>query len=98
MPGARLSLAARNNTVLAEARTDEHGIARFAPGLMRGKGGNRPVLLTARTEAGDYNFLRLDGGQLDLSDRASAGARRRPARTPSSIPSAVSTGRARRYG
>ncbi len=78
MPGARLSLVARNNTVLAEARTDEHGIARFAPGLMRGKGGNRPLLLTARTEAGDYNFLRLDGGQLDLSDRG-VGGRAAPA-------------------
>ena len=76
--GARMTLIARNNKVLGEAVTDGEGLARFAPGLLRGQGGDRPLLLTVATEEGDYNFLRLDRGQLDLSDRG-VGGRAAPA-------------------
>ncbi len=73
IPGTRMRLIARNNRVLGEATTDDEGLARVAPGLLRGKGGDRPLLLTATTAAGDYNFLRLDRGQLDLADRGVGG-------------------------
>ncbi len=68
-----LTLVARNNVVLGSARTDSGGIAQFAPGLTRGPGGNQPALLTAATEDGDYNFIRLAGPSLDLSERGVAG-------------------------
>ena len=65
----RLTLVARNNTVLGSALTDERGQARFPPGLVRGRGGDRAALLVAETDAGDYNFLRLIGGSLELGER-----------------------------
>ena len=74
--GARLTLIARNNAVLGTATSDAEGLARFAPGLIRGTGGNRPALLTAEGPEGgegDFSFLRLVGPALDLSERGVAG-------------------------
>ena len=73
LPGVRLELIARNNAVLATARTDSKGMASFAPGLMRGRGGNRPAYLAARRQGGDFNFLQLTGPAFDLSERGVAG-------------------------
>jgi len=75
----RLRLVALNEQVLGEAVTDAQGYARFAPGLLRGSGGNAPVLLTAETADGDYGFLDLKASPFDLSDRGVDG---RPAPKP----------------
>ena len=69
----RLSLVARNNRILGEIESDAMGFARFDPGLLRGHGGDQPALVTARGEAGDYNFLKLIGPYLDVSERGVAG-------------------------
>jgi uncharacterized protein YfaS (alpha-2-macroglobulin family) len=79
LAGAALRLVARNNEVLAEARTDQAGYARFEPGLLRGSGGNAPALVTAQTADGDYGFLDLTRSPFDLSDRGVEG---RPAPKP----------------
>ena len=73
LAGVRLELIARNNAVLATARTDSQGMASFAPGLIRGRGGNRPAYLAARRRGGDFNFLQLSGPAFDLSERGVAG-------------------------
>ena len=70
---ATLALVARNNTVLGTSITNGDGIAHFPPGLLRGGGGVRAAFVTAATEAGDYNFLRLTGAALDLSGRGVGG-------------------------
>jgi tetratricopeptide (TPR) repeat protein len=68
----------------------------FDPGLLRGDGGREPAALMAFGN-GDYNFLDLTKPAFDLSDRGVEG-RAAPGRwIPSSIPSAVSTGPARRW-
>jgi uncharacterized protein YfaS (alpha-2-macroglobulin family) len=71
-PGTELTLVARNNRVLAAARTGDDGYARFASGLMRGVGGDAPALVTARA-GDDYNFLALTRPALDLRERGVAG-------------------------
>lgn len=66
--GVRLTLIARNNDELAHAITDRDGIARFAPGLLRGTGGMAPVMVMAYG-ADDFAFLDLRRSVFDLSDR-----------------------------
>lgn len=79
VPDTVLTLLARNNRVLGTVRADADGFARFAPGLARGVGGDRPALITAATARGDYVFIRLTGPYLDLSERGVEG---RPAPGP----------------
>jgi uncharacterized protein YfaS (alpha-2-macroglobulin family) len=67
------SLVARNNVVLGTAVGDDDGLAHYPPGLLRGQGGDRPAFVTATTDGGDYNFLRLVGAALDLSERGIGG-------------------------
>ncbi len=69
----RLTLISRNNRILGRAQTDSQGMAHFAPGLMRGEGGDAPLLVTARAGEGDYNVLRLSGPELVLDERGVAG-------------------------
>ena len=71
--GVQLRLVARNNEVLAEATTDSAGYAQFAPGLLRGEGGNAPLILNAQAKDGDYGFLDLTRTAFDLSDRGVEG-------------------------
>lgn len=71
--GITLILVAVNNEVLGSAKTDRKGIAHFPAGLSRGTGGNAPALLVANSNDGDFNFLRLVGPELDLSDRGISG-------------------------
>lgn len=68
LAGVRLTLIARNNDELGQAVTGADGIARFAPGLMRGQGGMAPVMVMAYG-ADDFAFLDLRRGSFDLSDR-----------------------------
>ncbi|SEG32704.1 alpha-2-macroglobulin family protein [Bosea lathyri] len=67
-----LRLVARNNEVLATARSDANGYARFDAGLAKGQGGNAPGLVTALLGE-DYGFLDLKQTAFDLSDRGVKG-------------------------
>lgn len=67
-----LRLVARNNEILATARSDANGYARFDAGLAKGQGGNAPGLVTASL-AEDYGFLDLKQTAFDLSDRGVKG-------------------------
>ncbi len=77
--GVNLFLQARNEDTLASLKTDAQGRATFAPGLLRGSGGRKAVLLRARSGDGDHTFLPLDRPGFDLSDRGVGG---RPAPGP----------------
>jgi uncharacterized protein YfaS (alpha-2-macroglobulin family) len=70
--GVELKLVARNNEVLATARTDDNGFVRFESGLTKGEGGLAPAVLTA-SAADDYGFLVLTQPGFDLSDRGVEG-------------------------
>lgn len=72
MEGVELRLVARNNEVLATAKTDANGYVRFEKGLTKGEGGLAPAVLTASL-AGDYGFLALTAAGFDLSDRGVEG-------------------------
>ncbi len=76
-----LTLYSRNNSVLGSAKTDASGLARFAPGLLRGEGGNAPRLLMASTDQKrDFAFIDLaPQKEIDLTDRGNTG---RPASAP----------------
>src|SRR5665213_520872 len=73
VPGVTLRLYAHNNTELGAATTGTDGIARFAGGLLRGKGGDEPYAVMAYGEKGDFNFLEIGRGAFDLSDRGVSG-------------------------
>lgn len=70
---ATVTLVARNNKILGTAKSDAQGLAHFPAGLVRGKGGDAPALISAETKTKDYNFLKLDTGYLDLSNRGVGG-------------------------
>ena len=70
--GAEIRLVARNNEVLATARTDRQGHVAFAPGLARGEGGAAPGLVVAQA-GDDYGFLDLNQSAFDLTDRGVKG-------------------------
>ncbi|WP_182084037.1 alpha-2-macroglobulin family protein [Aureimonas sp. ME7] len=71
--GAKLDLVAVNNEILGTVETDAAGHARLAPGLLKGTGGDRPALLMASGEAGDFSFLDLTASPFDLADRGVEG-------------------------
>nr|MBC8158424.1 alpha-2-macroglobulin family protein [Alphaproteobacteria bacterium] len=71
--GVKLRLLARNNSLLGEAVVGQDGSARFAPGLLRGRGGRAPKAIFAFADGGDFNFLDLSGPAFDLSDRGVGG-------------------------
>ena len=66
-------LVARNNGELARAFTDKSGMVRFAPGLVRGTGGQRPAAVMAFAESGEFVFLDLTRPGFDLTDRGVGG-------------------------
>lgn len=72
LANVELRLVARNNEILATARSDANGYARFDAGLARGQGGSAPGLITA-TMGEDYGFLDLKQTAFDLSDRGVKG-------------------------
>ncbi|MFZ2005529.1 MAG: hypothetical protein WAV02_10620, partial [Stellaceae bacterium] len=73
IPGVILKLYAHDNNELGAATTDKDGIARFAAGLLRGKGGEEPYAVMAYGADGDFNFLELGRAAFDLSDRGVSG-------------------------
>ncbi|MGI9382569.1 MAG: alpha-2-macroglobulin family protein, partial [Methyloligellaceae bacterium] len=70
---AEVKLVARNNDVLATAKSDARGVVKFDPGLTRGKGGLAPAVLVATGPQADYAFLDLTKAGFDLSDRGVTG-------------------------
>ncbi len=66
-------LVARNNEVLATAKTDKNGYVRFEAGQSKGEGGNAPAILVAENGTGEYAFLDLSTNAFDLSDRGVKG-------------------------
>jgi uncharacterized protein YfaS (alpha-2-macroglobulin family) len=70
--GTEVSLVARNNQVLATAKTDDMGLASFPGGLMKGTGGNAPAIVTA-TAAQDFAFIDISRAAFDFSDRGVGG-------------------------
>ena len=69
----QVRLMARNNEILGTAETDSTGRASFAPGLLRGQGGNRAAALLLSTEAGEFAFIDLVRTAFDLTDRGVGG-------------------------
>ncbi|MCW5204692.1 hypothetical protein VU02_02025, partial [Desulfobulbus sp. N2] len=57
LAGVEVVLAARNNTPLSTLTTDENGQVHFAPGLLRGKGGQAPVQLVSTDRQSGFTFL-----------------------------------------
>jgi hypothetical protein len=71
--GIAVRLYARNNGELAAATSDAGGIAKFPGGLLRGRGGDEPFVLTAHGPDNDFNFLEIGRPAFDLSDRGVSG-------------------------
>jgi uncharacterized protein YfaS (alpha-2-macroglobulin family) len=73
LSGHKVHLVSRSNEVLGTATTDARGMARFAPGLLRGSGGARPGAVMAFAPSGAFNFLDLTKPAFDLTDRGVGG-------------------------
>ncbi len=73
LAGIEVILAARNNTPLARLTTDEQGQVHFAPGLLRGKGGQAAVQLVSTDSRSGFTFLQLQQAPFDFSDRGVGG-------------------------
>lgn len=71
--GVEVRLMARNNEILGTTLTDAAGRANFAPGLLRGQGGNRAAALLLSTSAGEFAVLDLIRAAFDLTDRGVGG-------------------------
>lgn len=70
---AAVRLVAKNNEVLATAKSDARGHVRFDGGFVRGEGGAQPAILVAEKGSGEYAFLDLTVAAFDLSDRGVKG-------------------------
>lgn len=73
LAGLEVSLVSRANRVVAETVTDAQGVARFAPGLLRGADSAAPAMVVARRADDDFAFLSLTDPAFDLSDRGVEG-------------------------
>jgi alpha-2-macroglobulin len=73
LAGIAVGLYARNNGELAGATSDTGGIARIPGGLLRGRGGDEPFVVTAHGPDSDFNFLEIGRAAFDLSDRGVSG-------------------------
>lgn len=71
--GVDIGLYARNNDELARTKSDQGGVVRFDPGLLRAEGGRSPAAVMAFAGGGDFTFLDLTGPAFDLSDRGVSG-------------------------
>ncbi len=60
VPGIDIALIARNNRELTRARTDDSGLARFDPAVLRGTAGDQPASLYAYGAAGEFGMLSID--------------------------------------
>lgn len=71
--GIAVRLYARNNGELAAATSDAEGVARIPGGMLRGRGGDEPFVVTAHGPENDFNFLEIGRPAFDLSDRGVSG-------------------------
>ncbi|MEX0317764.1 MAG: alpha-2-macroglobulin family protein [Ruegeria sp.] len=71
--GVDVTLISRANAVIAQATTNADGLARFDPGLTRGRGAAAPAMILAKTGDEDFSFLSLTDPAFDLSDRGVEG-------------------------
>ncbi|WP_417910380.1 MG2 domain-containing protein [Candidatus Electronema sp. PJ] len=71
--GLEIGLYARNNSPLANLTTDEKGLVHFAPGLLKGKGGQAAFHLMSADSKHGFTFLQLEQAPFDLSDRGVSG-------------------------
>jgi uncharacterized protein YfaS (alpha-2-macroglobulin family) len=71
--GLELELIAKNNEVLATAKTDSDGFAEFPKELMLGKAGKRPSCVFANDTKLGFSFLLLNKPAFDFSDRGVKG-------------------------
>ncbi len=78
MGGVKLTLVAKDNNVVGTVTTDGSGKAEFDAGLIRGKGGDSPVVVMAYGDGGDFSFIDLRRSAFDLTDRG-VGGRETPA-------------------
>jgi uncharacterized protein YfaS (alpha-2-macroglobulin family) len=69
-----LDLLAENNDILASAKTDTDGVARFAAPLLAGTGTLAPRTIHLLGPDQDFAALDLDRAAFDLSDRGVSGA------------------------
>ena len=69
----KLALLARNNDILAEAKTDAAGFARFPAALLLGEGPAAPATIHAFGPEDDFAALDLNVASFDLSDRGVEG-------------------------
>src|SRR5438132_1676422 len=73
LSGVAVRLYARNNGELAAGTSDAGGIARIPGGLLRGRGGDEPFVVTTLGPDNDFNFLEVGRAAFDLSDRGVSG-------------------------
>src|SRR5690606_17393348 len=73
LANADVTVLARNNEVLAEARTDRFGRVHVDGPLLAGEGPLAPRLVLAYSEEGDLAALSLDSAPIDLSGEGIAG-------------------------
>src|SRR6266851_2324380 len=73
LSGIAIRLLARNNGELVAETSDAEGIARIPAGMLRGRGGDEPFVVTAHGPDSDFNFLEIGRAAFDLSDRGVGG-------------------------
>jgi len=73
LPGVDVSIFAVNNEELSKTTTNDMGLARFEPGLLRGTGGMAPTVIMAYGPNNDFALLDLRRPGFDLSDRGVGG-------------------------
>jgi uncharacterized protein YfaS (alpha-2-macroglobulin family) len=76
--GVTVDLLSTTNEVLASAKTDAQGYAKFDAALALGTGGQAPAMVVAREGDADMAFLSLTDPEFDLSDRGVAGSEASP--------------------
>ena len=73
LENVKARLIANNNTMLFEARTDSRGYLQVPEGYTLGEGGQSPAMLQLQSDSGDFAFIDLNEGAMDLSDRGVEG-------------------------
>ncbi|WP_171022100.1 alpha-2-macroglobulin family protein [Cohaesibacter sp. CAU 1516] len=73
LAGVEVELIARNNDVLGRGTSDAKGLVSFDAGLVRGKEGLAPAVVTAAKDDTDFVFLDMTRAGFDLSDRGVTG-------------------------
>ena len=73
LPGSRSASMPATTASSPRRPATPTGIARIPGGLLRGRGGDEPFVVTAYGPDGDFNFLEIGRAAFDLSDRGVSG-------------------------